>query len=129
VNCVFQLMFFDTQIPIRNRLGYVCIGYAAYCIEYARIKHAKIYTYTYIYIYIYIYMSALNYEETLNRPMIKNVGCAATCSLIHAEGFDKMSSVSKTSYQGMAHEHLLYSLCYLINQLAHIYKGWVISVD
>ena len=34
-------MFFDTQISIRNRLGYVCIEYAAYCIEYARIEHAK----------------------------------------------------------------------------------------
>ena len=39
---VFQLMFFDTQISIRNRLGYVCIEYAAYCIEYARIEHAKV---------------------------------------------------------------------------------------
>ena len=39
---MFQLMFFDTQIPIRNRLGYVCIGYAAYCIGYARIEHAKV---------------------------------------------------------------------------------------
>ena len=35
-------MFFDMQIPIRNRLGYVCIGYAAYCIGYARIEHAKV---------------------------------------------------------------------------------------
>ena len=41
MNFVFQLMFFDTQISIRNRLGYVCIEYAAYCIEYARIEHAK----------------------------------------------------------------------------------------
>ena len=37
-------MFFDTQISIRNRLGYVCIEYAAYCIEYARIEHAKVNT-------------------------------------------------------------------------------------
>ena len=41
MNCVFQLMFFDTQISIRNRLGYVCIEYAASCIGYARIEDAK----------------------------------------------------------------------------------------
>ena len=34
-------MFFDTQISIRNRLGYVSIEYAASCIGYARIEDAK----------------------------------------------------------------------------------------
>ena len=42
MNCVFQLMFFDTQISIRNRLGYVCIEYAASGIGHARIEDAKL---------------------------------------------------------------------------------------
>ena len=39
---VFQLMFFDTQISIRNRLGYVCIEYAASGIGHARIEDVKV---------------------------------------------------------------------------------------
>ena len=42
MNFVFQLMFFDTQISIRNRLGYVRIEYAASGIGNARIEDAKI---------------------------------------------------------------------------------------
>ena len=38
-------MFFDTQISIRNRLGYVCIEYAASGIGHARIEDAKLFYY------------------------------------------------------------------------------------
>ena len=49
-------MFFDTQISIRNRLGYVCIEYAAYCIEYARIEHAKHIYIMYLHLYTKYYI-------------------------------------------------------------------------
>ena len=37
-------MFFNTQILIRDRLGYMCIEYAAYCIGYTRIEDAEVIT-------------------------------------------------------------------------------------
>ena len=39
----FQLVLYSIVYrPIHSRLGYVCIGYAAYCIGYAHIAHAKL---------------------------------------------------------------------------------------
>ena len=49
-------MFFDTQISIRNRLGYVCIEHAGYCIEYARIEHAKHIYIMYLHLYTKYYI-------------------------------------------------------------------------